>query len=158
MAAAISFCPAAAYADAIIPYMVVPWGQVFLLPLVVIVEAVILWRMLSGSFLSALGQSFVANLASTVLGAGLYFATLPAFGDPLFYWWFKGGFATKFIRNACIALSFAVALWFVSWVSESLVVARMRKVERWRIVLIPCAIANLVTYVGLLALALVYQR
>jgi hypothetical protein len=158
VAAAISFCPVAAHADAIIPYMVVPWGQVFLLPLVVIVEAVVLWRMLRGRFLSALGQSFVANLASTVLGAGLYFATMAAFGEPLFYWWFKGGFATKTVRNACIALGFAVALWFVSWIVESLVVARMRKVESWRIVLIPCAIANLVTYVGLLALALLYQR
>ena len=153
-----SLAPCSAHADAIIPYMVVPWGQVFLLPLVIVVEAAILHSMLGGRFAAALGQSFVANLASTMLGAGIYFTTMTWAGDPLFDWWFKGDFATDTVRNACIAFGFAAILWFLSWLVESLIVARMRKADSWRQVSRACAYANLATYAGLLALAIWFQR
>lgn len=150
--------PSVANANAIIPYMAVPWGQVVLLPIVVVVEGLILWQLLSGRFPPALGQSFVANLASTLVGAALYFATMPLVGESLFQWWFKGGFSSEAVRNACIALTFAAVLWAVSWAIESVVIARMRKSLTWRGVSRPCAIANTVTYVSLFGLALLFQR
>jgi hypothetical protein len=150
--------PSAANANAIIPYMAVPWGQVFLLPAVVVIEGLILWRLLSGRLLPALGQSFVANLASTLVGAALYFATMPLVGESLFQWWFKGGFSSEAVRNAFIALTFAAVLWAVSWAVESIVIARMRKSPVWRGVSRPCAIANAVTYVSLFGLSLLFQR
>lgn len=154
--AALSLYPMAARADAIIPYMAVPWGQAVLLPLVIVVEAVVLRRILGGRFLSAFVQSFVANLASTALGAGLYVLTMPALSEPLFYWWFKGRFATEFLRNGFIALGFALILGILSWLVESLIVARMRK-ETWRAAWRPSAAANLVTYLGLILLSIWFQ-
>ncbi|MEK7234460.1 MAG: hypothetical protein AAB268_11635, partial [Elusimicrobiota bacterium] len=87
--------PLGAHANAIIPYMIVPWGQVFLLPLVIIIEGVILQRLLGGKLRSILFQSFAANLLSTALGAALYFATMPLVGNRLFDWWSSGGFSAK---------------------------------------------------------------
>lgn len=150
--------PLTARADAMIPYMVVPWGQVFLLPVVIFVEGAILRSLLGGKVLSTLLQSFVANLVSTTLGAALYYATMPLVGDRLFYWWFKGGFASEAVRNACIAIVFAVVLWTISWLSETLVIARMRKANSIKEIAFPCALANLATYALLLALALWFGK
>ncbi len=150
--------PLEANANAIIPYMAVPWGQAFLLPIVILIEALVLWRLLSGRFPPVLGQSFVANLASTFVGAALYFATMPLIGEPLFQWWFKGGFASEAIRNACIALAFAGVLWVISWFVESLVIGHLRKLDNWKRVSRQCAIANLVTYASLLGLAISFQK
>lgn len=150
--------PLAVHADAIIPYMVVPWGQVFLLPIVILVEGFILRSMLGGNFRSNLFQSLVANVASTILGAALYLATMPLVEESLFTWWFKGGFSAKAVRNACIALAFACVLWAISWVSETLVIARMRKANSIKEIAFPCAIANLSTYALLLALAILFGR
>lgn len=150
--------PGIAHANAIIPYMAVPWGQVFLFPIVVVAEGVVLWRLLSGRLPPALGQSLVANLASTLVGAALYLATMELVGDSLFQWWFKGGFSSEAVRNACIALAFAAALWAVSWAVESLVLGRMRKSQNFRAVSRPCAIANVITYSALFGLALLFQR
>ena len=138
--------------------MAVPWGQVALLPIVILVEGLLLWCLLGGRFPPALGQSFVANLASTLAGAALYFVTMPLVGEPLFQWWFKGSFSSETVRNACVALTFATVLWVVSWAIESLVIARMRKTQSWRDISRPCAIANVVTYVSLFVLALSFQR
>ncbi len=149
--------PLTARADAIIPYMAVPWGQVFLLPLVILIEGSILYSVAGGRILSAMFQSFIANIVSTVLGAILYFATMPLVGDHLFQWWFKGGFASEAIRNASIALGFAVALWAVSWASETAVVSRLRKMP-FKAIAPAMAWANLVTYVLLLGLALWFQH
>jgi hypothetical protein len=153
-----SCASSSAHADAIIPYMVVPWGEFFLLPIVVVVEAAILQGMLGGRFADTLGQSFVANIASTLLGAGLYAATMSWWGNPLFAWWFQGSFATATIRNACIALGFAVILWFLSWLVETFVVARMRKAISWKQVGRACAFANFATYAGLFVIALWFQQ
>lgn len=150
--------PVEANANAIIPYMAVPWGQAFLLPIVILIEALVLWHLLSGRFPPVLGQSFVANLASTFVGAALYFATMPLVGERLFQWWFKGGFASEPVRNACVALVFAAVLWVLSWVVESLVIARLRKLEHWKRISRQCAIANLITYASLLGLAISFQR
>jgi hypothetical protein len=155
---AIAFCiPLDAQADAIIPYMVVPWGQAFLLPLVILVEATILRSLAGGKMLSCFFQSLIANIISTALGAALYLATMPLISEPLFYWWFKGGFASEAVRNACIALGFALVLWAISWSSETAIISRMRKTNFWGIAR-ACAWANLVTYIFLLGLALWFQR
>jgi len=150
--------PATAHADAILPYMVVPWGQVFLLPIVILIEAIILWSLLHGRFRSTLFQSFVANLTSTILGVVLYVATMPLIGDRLFEWWFKGGFSSEAIRSACIALTFAVVLWTISWLSETFVIARMRKTSSMKKISFPCAVANVASYTLLLTLAIWFGK
>jgi hypothetical protein len=137
--------------------MVVPWGQVFLLPLVVVVEAAILRGFLGGGILGIALQSLVANVASTVVGALIYFAGMSLVGEPLFTWWFKGGLGTEAIRAALISLSFAAALWAISWGVESFVISRMRKTTL-AVVAKPCAIANAATYVLLLALAIWFGK
>ena len=140
-----------------IPYMVVPWGQLFLLPLVIIVEAAILHSFLGGGVLAVALQSLTANVASTIVGALLYVGSMSLIGHPLFTWWFRGGFGTEAIRAALISLSFALALWAISWAIESLVISRMRKTTL-AIVAKPCAVANAATYVLLLALALWFGK
>ncbi len=147
-----------ASADAIIPYMVVPWGQLFLLPVVVLLEAIILRLMLGGTVKSNLVQSFLANLASTAIGAVTYVVTSPIFGNAAFHWWFKGEYSTESIRSALIASAFAAVLWFVSWVSESFVIVRMRRGTSARPIISACAVANVVTYSSLLALAIWFGR
>ena len=155
---AIGLCFSAdAGADALIPYMAVPWGQVFLLPIVILIEAAILYALLGGTVRAILYQSFLANLASTIVGALLYVATTPLFGESLFSWWFKGEFASERVRNACIALLFAATLCGVSWLVESWVIARLRNTG-FAAVSRPSAWANLATYALLLALALWFQR
>lgn len=146
--------PLTAHADAIIPYMVVPWGQVFLLPFVILIEALVLKRILKGTFRSSFVQSFVANIVSTILGAILYFVTPSIFGERLFHWWFKGGFSSEAVRNACIALLFAILLWLISWISESALLARLRKTNSIRELLYASAFANLITYTLLLVIAI----
>lgn len=154
----IALCiPLEARADAIIPYMAVPWGQAFLLPIVILIEGIIIRKLAGGSVLSTLFQSFIGNIISTALGAVLYLATIPLVGERLFYWWFKGEFGSETLRNACIALAFATVLGAVSWSSETLVIARLRKVK-FRDMALPCAWANLVTYILLLGLALWFQK
>lgn len=149
--------PLYAHADAMIPYMVVPWGQVFLLPLVIIVEGAILRGFLGGGVVAVMLQSLVANVASTIAGAALYMSGMPFVGDPLFTWWFKGALGTEAVRGALISLSFAVILWTISWAIESVVIARMRKVTL-SVIAKPCAVANVATYGLLLALALWFGK
>jgi hypothetical protein len=139
-----------------IPYLAVPWGQLLLLPVVVVVEAIVLRRSWGGRVAPILGQSFVANLTSTLVGAGLYRMTMGRLHEPLFDWWFKGGFGTEAIRNACISIGFASVLWLISWVIESFVLARLRKTG-FSGVSRPCAVANVVTYAGLIVIALWFQ-
>ena len=117
----------------------------------------ILRRLAGGTALTVLFHTFVANLISTALGAALYFVTMPLVGDPLFYWWFKGEFASEAVRNACIALIFAVVLWGISWSSETMVIARLRKTS-FKIISAPSAWANLATYILLLGLSLLSQH
>lgn len=150
--------PLQAHADAIIPYMVVPWGQVFLLPLVILIEALILRSLLHEKFRTSLNQSFIANLASTFFGVVLYILTMPLFGNLLFEWSFKGGFSTETIRNAFIAFAFAIVLWTISWLSEKTVIFRMRKTSSMKDVSFSCAVANLVSYALLLTLALWFGK
>lgn len=148
---------ASASADAIVPFMAVPGGQVVLLPLVIVLEGFVLRHVLGGPTGGALFQSLLANLVSTALGAALYLATMPALGEGFFHWWSRGTFATEPVRGLCIALGFAVALWIVSWASETWVVARLRN-TRFAAVSKAIAWANLATYVLLLALALALTR
>lgn len=149
--------PEEARADAIIPYMAVPWGQLFLLPLVITIEGVILRMLSGGSVLSAFFQSFVGNIVSTALGAAIYLATIPHIYDQVFTWWFKGGFASEALRNACIALAFALILYVISWISETIIISRMRKVK-FKELAFPCAITNLATYILLMFLAIWLQK
>jgi len=146
--------PRTAYANAIIPYMVVPWGQLFLLPIVVLIEAIVLSKLLHDKLRATLFQSFIANIVSTIVGAVLLLATTPLIGDRLFEWWFKGGFSSEAVRSACIAIAFTIVLWTVSWTSETIVIARMRKASSIRALTFPCAIANSTSYAMLLVIAL----
>lgn len=145
--------PFQARANAIIPYMVVPWGQLFLLPLVIFIEGKILHKLAGGKTSTALLQSLVANIISTAVGALIYLATMPLIEEKLFQWWFKGGFGSEALRSAFIALVFAIVLYFISWLSETAIIARMRKAQ-FKKMAIPCATANLITYVLLLGCAL----
>jgi hypothetical protein len=147
-----------AMADAIIPYMVVPWGQAFLLPLVIFLEALVLWKYLRGSFKSNLFQAFIANLVSTALGAASFVLVSGFLNSVVFEWWFKGGFSTESIRSALISLGFAGVLWIISWTSESFVIARLRKETISKLILVTSAWANVLTYALLLALALWFGR
>ena len=146
--------PIAAHANAIIPYMVVPWGQVYLLPLVILIEAVVIQRIMSGSFRSNFFQTLIANLASTALGALFFLITERIIGESLFRWWFKGEFSSEAIRSASIALLFAIFLWIFSWLSETALLIRLRKSNSSGNLWFACAIANLVTYALLLTLAI----
>jgi hypothetical protein len=147
-----------AMADAIIPYMVVPWGQAFLLPLVILLEAFVLRKFLRTSFKSNLFQAFIANLVSTALGAAIFYAASGLLNSVVFEWWFKGGFSKESIRSALISLGFAGVLWTISWTAESLVIARLRKEAISKSILIASAWANVLTYALLLALAVWFGR
>jgi len=103
-------------------------------------------------------QSFFANLVSTIIGAVLYIVTMPLVGDRLFQWWFKGGLSSETVRNALIALLFAVVLWTISWLSETAVLVRLRKASSWKGLSFPSAVANLVSYALLLSLALWFAK
>jgi len=149
--------PVEACANAIIPYMAVPWGQLFLLPLVIIIEGFILRKLAGGSLLSTLFQSLTGNIVSTALGAAIYLATIEHIYDQIFTWWFKGSFASEALRNVCIALGFALTLYVISWVSETIVISRMRKTT-FKEMAIPCALANLATYILLMVLAIWLQK
>jgi hypothetical protein len=142
-----------AMADAIIPYMVVPWGQLLLLPLVIVLEAFVLQKVLRGRFRANLFQSFIANLVSTALGAISFALASEFLNSIVFNWWFKGGFSEESVRSAVISLGFAVVLWAISWISESAVIAKLRKEPISKSVLTACAWANVITYALLLAFA-----
>jgi hypothetical protein len=146
-----------AHADALIPFMVVPWGQVVLLPLVVIVEGAILRVLLPGSWGAAMLQSLGANAASTLVGVALYVGCMFFVGNVLYSWWFMGRLGTSGLRAGLISISFAVFLYAISWKIESVVIARMRKVTL-AVVSKPCAVANAVTYGILLSLAVMVGR
>lgn len=157
--AIIAFCVCdSAQADAIIPYMVVPWGQVFLLPLVISLEAIVLWKLLRGSFKSNLFQSLIANIVSTVLGAFSYVLVSGFFGNVVFEWWFKGGFSEESIRGALISFGLAVVLWIISLVSEAFVIGRLREITISKPILVASAVANTLTYVLLLTMAFWFGR
>lgn len=157
-AAALVFVASEARADAILPYAIVPAGQIFLFPIVVLIEAGVFRWTLSGTVLGLLWQSFVANAVSAVGGFALQAATGRFIDDPVFTWWFKGGFGTEAIRNAIIALGYAAVLFAMSWAIEAWVISRLRKSASLAEVLRPCGWANFATYGGLLALALLFQN
>jgi hypothetical protein len=156
LSALILCAPLEAWADAIIPYMAVPLGQVFLLPIVILIEGIILRKLAGGRTAATFFQSFVGNVASTAIGAAIYFVAIPPFGEQLFYWWFKGGFGSEALRNALIAFAFAFVLYTISWSCETMVIARIRRVK-FKNMMLPCAWANLFTYVLLLGCAVLIE-
>ena len=91
--------PVLAHADAIIPYVVVPWGQALLLPIVVIIEGLILVASLGGGVMATMLQSLVANVASTIVGGLIYVGTM-TFAQPC-----------ALANAATYALLLALALW-----------------------------------------------
>lgn len=149
------FLPAAASANALIPYMAVPWGQLFLFPMVVLIEAPFI-RTETIKFGRALFHSLIANIASTIVGAGLYLATMPHIDDQIFNYWFKGQGGTETFRGLVIALGLAGVLGVLSWVIESVALARLRKINRNEVAL-PVAKANLVTYSILVFISLLFS-
>lgn len=146
--------PLNAQANAILPYMAVPYGQAFLLPIVVLIESLILRRLAGRHLLIVLFQVFIANCVSTAIGAAIYF---PFLESPLFRWWEEAEIDSMPIISAIIALVFALILYIISWSTESIVIARMRKIKITDITG-PCARANLATYILLLGLALILVR
>lgn len=150
--------PLQAHANAIIPYMVVPWGQVLLLPVVILIEALILRRLLREKFRTSLYLSFIANLASTILGAVLFVITMSVVGNFLFEWSFTGNSFLETTRNNVVALLFAIFLWTISWLSEKAVILRMGKTNSITNISFSCAVANLVSYALLLTLAIWFGK
>jgi hypothetical protein len=146
---ALFLLPRAGHADGIIPYMVVPFGQTFLFPVVVLIEAVVLWRMLGNSFYRSLVTAFLANLASTVAGVALYFISTPILGDSMWNLW------RKYHTAGALGLSIAIAvvLYSMSWALEKYVISTREPQISSALVSKTSAIANLVTYVPLLLLS-----
>lgn len=137
--------PQSALANAIIPYMAAPWWQLFLFPLVVLIENMILNRVIEKSFWFSLLLCLISNLVSTIVGFVLYVLTMIQFGDNIFQWWAHNGIASGKIRGILISLGFTLGLFVISWVSETLVISLMLKVRYKRISRV-CAKANLITY------------
>ena len=52
----------------------------------------------------------------------------------------------------------SAALFVVSWLLESFIVARLRKADSWKTVALQCALANAITYVALVCLAVSFHR
>ena len=147
------FLPETAHADALIPYMWVPFGQVFLFPLVVLAEAAVIWKMLAGTKLLAMGHSLVMNLASTLVGAALYVATSNLVGEPLYNFWWQSGLKWQGMVAAFISLVFALVLFGTSWLIEAAILKRLRPTVEPRRVVSACGYANALTYAALLGLA-----
>lgn len=144
--------PSLARADALIPYLVVPFGEVFLFPLVVLVETIFVKILLKMPFWGSLWRTALANLASTALGAVLYYMAMPLIGNPLWDVWMK----YKTPAAILISLSFAIILCIVSWLIESIVAASlMRNVEKKKIYLTFLK-ANICSYVLLWLLSLTF--
>jgi len=154
LAFALLLASAPALGDALIPYMWVPMGQLFLFPLVVLIEAVVILGILSGTKLQAIGHSFLMNLASTAVGAALYLATGPFIGDRLYKFWWNTGFDWQSITAIGISLVFALVFFGVSWVVETIVLRRLRPASETGQVVKTTGIANAATYALLLALAI----
>ena len=149
VALAVVVLPSTANANAIIPYLWVPVGQLFLFPVVVAVEGWLVWLSLRVGFWRILWRVLLANLASTAVGAALYFSSMPLVSKPLFDIW------SKYQAPASIIISFliAVILFGVSWLVETMVMARMlREVEKKR-VWFSMLRANLATYLVLWSLS-----
>jgi hypothetical protein len=128
-------------------------GQVFLLPLVVLIEAAFIRAFLGGSRLLALWHSFLMNLASTLLGVAMYIATGPLIGDSLYNFWWRSGFDGQRVTAIFISAVFAVVLFAISWVIETIVLRRLRPASPGMQVVRTIGIANAVTYVVLMGLA-----
>ena len=141
--------PSIGHANAIIPYLWVPIGQLFLFPLVVAAESWLVWLSLKGGFRRILWRVLLANLASTAVGAALYFLSMPLVGKPLWDIW------NKFDTPAAIIISFLIAavLFGVSWLVETKVMVHMlHEVEKKRVRSAMLS-ANLVTYLVLWSLS-----
>ena len=149
--------PSQAYANAIIPYLVVPWGQVLLLPVVALVETPLVRHHLGGGIGLGVWQSLLANLASTLAGAALGLVAMRLFGDWLFGFWAGAQYGPDSVqRSMLISSAFAVVLYLVSAVVEARVLRSLRpnadpsRVRR-------CALqANGLTYGLLLALSVAF--
>lgn len=139
--------PQSAYANAIIPYLWVPVAQVFLFPIVILAESWLLTRWLKTTFWPTAGKCFVANLASTVVGAALYFSSMPLIGEPMWNFWHQ--YETP--AAAAFSLAIATVLFLISWLVEAVVIwLWSRTIPRntvWRFV----GYSNAVTYAILLA-------
>lgn len=144
--------PQTALADAIIPYLVVPMGQVFLFPLVVLLESLVLSCMIQGTWRRAVWHSFLINLASTLAGAALYFATMAVIGERIFNAWWKSGVEHQKMAAIVIALVFALALFGISWLIETVLLWRLRPTTDRRQAASACGVANGLTYAILLGL------
>lgn len=149
--------PSRAYANAIVPYMVVPWGQVLLLPIVALVETPLVRHHLGGGFGLGAWHSVLANLASTLAGAALGLVAMRLFGDWLFEYWSGAQYGPDSLqRSMLISGAFAALLYLVSGVVEARVLRSLRpnadpsRVRR-------CALqANGLTYGLLLALSVAF--
>jgi len=144
--------PGVARADAIIPFLWVPLGQLVLFPVVVAIEAAVIWRLLAGRKLAAVWHSLLVNLASTLVGAALYFATEPSLLPALNRVWWQGSFEYQGLRTMLIALGYAVVLFAVSWLVEGLLLVRLRSSAPRQRVVVTVGVANAFTYILLIAL------
>jgi hypothetical protein len=147
---AMAALPQTAYANAIIPYLWVPVAQVFLFPVVVLAEAWLLSRWLKTAFWPTAGKCLVANLASTVVGAVIYFSSMPLIGEPLWNFWRQ--YETP--AAAALSLAFGAVLFMISWVVEAAIFTPWSRAIPRKVVWRYVGYSNAATYACLLTLSL----
>ena len=143
--------PSVAYANAIIPYLMVPFAQLFLFPIVVAIETGIINYRLKYGFWKALWRVAIANLASTAVGAGLYFGGMPIVGDTFWNLWMR----YKTPGAIVLSLFFASVLFILSWSVESITAKPLFKEHSKPAISKAFLFANIATYIALWCLSII---
>ena len=145
--------PAIAYANMGPPSLLIAWGAFWILVseiVIVIVEALVLWRILKLTPMRGFGAALAGNVVSTIFGLPLALIAADIDVPVLRGEWF-GPFAAVVVTAALIATFFACSF-LIEWPIVKLV-SRCG----WKRSALAVAVANAITHVGLLALALVLQ-
>jgi hypothetical protein len=147
VAATCAFLPFAAHANTGVGFLIlsIPVMALGLLP-VILIEAPVLSRFLRVSFLRGLWLSFVANAASTILGALIGIAVDIALVVLL---------KTSFPAVAPVVLVALVPMFFITWWIERKVVVRMQP-DAKPLATRATLVANAISYLALAAAVLVF--
>ncbi len=133
----IVFLPNKSYANAIIPYMVVPTAGLFLIPIIILIEAFVLLKVTRISFKKSLMVMTLANIASTLVGQGLLML-------PSRYLW------ELWVKNQELTSVLIIIVWIIllllSIVVEGLVGFKMVKDVSFRLFARGLLFANFTTY------------
>src|SRR5437868_3481617 len=107
-----------ARADGILPFMVAPAGVMLLFPVVALMEAGVIWRMLGGTKWRAVRDSFVCNLGSTVVGATIGFFIPWRLTLRLTHAQFAAQINRQHVVSLLITLAFSTAMFLITWAAE----------------------------------------